>query len=231
MTIVLRIIAILVVGWISLAAGAQQSTPATGGLNLASTEGLRYGKLTFWVSSQWPSDPIWKSLVVELNRDYPELQVKWQVFERDAFLPALNKALDNHQVPDVVFTDNYAQEGPLVQRRAGRIMAGVPRHKERGWWMILNAAPDRKVAEAFFIWLEQPKDWEPTQPATQLLTTADEAKVVSIARETIGAFGVLRDSLRRMHWTRPSHPLLGTGFGKFIRHRTRDRTTRRQWSS
>ncbi len=160
-------------------------------MGLPSTEALRGGKLTFWVSSRWPSQPTWNDLVADLKNDYPDVEVEWKAFQRDAFLPALSEALHNRRAPDVVFVDNYAQEGPLIQRQSGRIMAGLPRHMERGWWTILNDAPDRKVAEAFFIWLAQPKDWQPPRPATQLLTADDKAKISSIARETIEAFGAL----------------------------------------
>jgi hypothetical protein len=160
-------------------------------LSTASTAALHGGTLSFWVSSQLPAALIWTDLTRELKNDYPGLQVQWRVFQKDAFLSALGDVLRSGQAPDVVFSDNYAQAGPLVQRHAGRIMTGLPRHGERGWWMILNGAHDRRIAEAFFIWLEQPKDWQPVQPATHLLTAADEVEIRAISKQTVEALGTL----------------------------------------
>jgi hypothetical protein len=188
---VLRMISALLIGWSAIAGIAQQSVESTEGLSTASTEALHGGTLRFWVSSRLPAAPIWNGFTAELKNDYPGLQLQWKVIQRDTFLSALGDALRNGQAPDVVFSDNYAQEGSLVQRHAGRIMAGLPRHGERGWWMILNSAHDPKVAEAFFIWLEQPKGWQPVQPATHLLTAADEAEIRAISKETVEGFGTL----------------------------------------
>jgi hypothetical protein len=184
-----RLIAAVALGLGVVTYSCPLDAQAAGSTKIASSDALRAGKLAFWVSSQQPDAPIWSKMVAELKNDYPSLQVEWRAFPRDTFLPALGEAQNNHTGPDVVFADNFAQEGPLVQRRAGRIMAGSPRHGERGWWMIMADSAHRQAAEAFFIWLERPKDWQPTQPITQHLTAADVKQIRTIATGTIEAFG------------------------------------------
>jgi hypothetical protein len=191
MSVVIRMVLSFVIICGTGAAFAGPIISATGGADIASMEALSNGKLTFWVSTRFPSNPLWPSLVADLRKDYPGLKVEWQIFQPDALLPALNDARRKQQGLDVVFADNYAQEGPMVQGRMGRIMVGRPRHGERGWWMILNDAPDQKIAEAFLIWLEQPKDWRPEQPATQLLTADDQTQIRAITTEVVQAFNAL----------------------------------------
>lgn len=174
-------------------ASASALESATGKGDLAGMEALRSGTLSFWVSARVPSDPRWAALAGELEKAYPQLQVEWKALKRDDFTPALDAALKANQAPDVVFVDNYAQEGPLVDGHGGRRMAGHPRHGEAGWWTILNGAPDKEVAEAFLLWLEQPAGVMPPQPLTQLLSADDKLQITSIAGAVIEASGALAE--------------------------------------
>jgi hypothetical protein len=190
MKVTRHVIASLILFWTALSANsvpAQQNPPAE--RTALSTEALQNGKLTFWISSKWAFH--WDALAAELKSDYPTLQVSWQVFQPEGFLSALKDAQQNQQLPDVVFVDNQTQRGPLQQEQAVKAMIGVPRHGERGWWLIMKATPHPKEAEAFILWLTQPKDWEAKQPITQLLSAADRAEIQIIAMQATQAFATL----------------------------------------
>ncbi|AEU34977.1 type 2 periplasmic-binding domain-containing protein [Granulicella mallensis] len=186
MTAFVRLLAGVVLSWNIAPALAQQSASVLGDAQSTSAEALRHGKLVFWVSSEQPFDG--NAIVAELKKDYPAIQVQWQAFQRASFLPALEAARQKGTQPDVVFTDNYAQEGPLLASGQVRKMAGKPFHLDRGWWTALKDAPDHSTADAFLIWLEQPPDWSPIKPATPLFKLSDKAEISAIAKEAIQGF-------------------------------------------
>jgi hypothetical protein len=202
-----RLLAILTSCTISLATLAQSSPAPVH----PSSDALSNGRLTVWISSRSPTGPNWTFLLDQLRADYPHLQLEWQPFQPDSFLPALNEALASGHAPDVVFAQNIAQQGPLIQRRLGRLMAGAAQHGDNGWWTVLNGAQDPKVAEAFIVWLEQAKNWHPSRPATQLMSKDDETQVALLAQQTMRALsssparyppGIMDPSFALSEWNR-----------------------------
>jgi len=181
----LRTLVLVAISSISFSAISQ---PATLSAN-SSNDALSNKKLSVWISADSSSRDRWQTLFNDLKTDYPSVQVDWKFFAKSMFLQALDDAIKRGQPPDVAFTDNYRLQGPMQQRYPGRVMAGLPRHGENGWWTILSTANDPKAAEAFFIWLEQPKNWKPASPVTQLISSADRSTVADIATQTVRAFG------------------------------------------
>lgn len=180
----LRTLVLVAVSSISFSTISQPATLSAS----SSNDALSNKKLSVWISADLSSRDRWQTLFDDLKTDYPSVQVDWKIFAKSMFLQALNDATKRGQPPDVVFTDNYSQQGPMQQHYPGRVMAGLPRHGENGWWTILSTAHDPKATEAFIIWLEQPKNWQPASPVTQLISSADRSTVADIATQTVRAF-------------------------------------------
>jgi hypothetical protein len=167
---------------------AEQSATNSGDAISVTTASLRNGDFTFWVSSRSQFDA--EGLIFELKTDYPDLQVHWQVFRPDAFLPAIQKAeLEKATLPDAVFVDNAAQQQPLMKSGRFILMAGRARLADRGWWMVPKESSDQSKSLAFLIWLERSPKWKPPLPSIRMLTGAEERRVGSIAEEMMQTFG------------------------------------------
>ncbi len=153
---------------------------------------LARGSLEVWVpntfftgaSANFVHRYEWSLLLSEFKGDFPEFDLRFKIMDRAAFVQAIHLA-GGSPSPDIVFTDNQSERGPLEASNAVIEMLGLPRFNPNGWWLIFRQSKNFEAAEAFLLWLSQSPHWQPRQIATTPMQPSDNAAVQAVAIEAV----------------------------------------------
>jgi hypothetical protein len=183
---------------------------------VASSEALRNGTITFWASSR---EPFGGGYLAEMLREsFPGVRVDWRWLAPQDLLPALAAARAGGTRPDVVYVESGRESGPLEESGTVLEMPGWPRLGPPGRWLALKDARNEAEAKAFLVWMRQPLDRKVR--AAKYLHAADEAEVRRVATAVIVSMGswpavvprdLLDPEMAEFPWDRTRLPLLVKG--------------------
>jgi hypothetical protein len=186
-------------------AGKAQTNPSAPvqvsprGLSEAQAD-LQQGTLTVWVPrsfvrgvSSLPAsdryhDYSWKALETEFKADFPNFDLRFVEMDRDDFIRAMHRPLQEAGFPDVAFADNYGEVGPLLKENAVVRMWERSRFQYPGWWVVFRQARNFAAGESFLLWASQRFHWTPWSVSTKAIDAADVTAVQELSQRAIQAY-------------------------------------------